>query len=52
MQTPGSKAPARHWVVGNIKGSDLRTGNLSTATTVSAYNPSDASRAAKIAALL
>ena len=37
MQTPGSKAPARHWVVGNIKGSDLRTGNLSTATTVSAY---------------
>ena len=37
MQTPGSKAPARHWVVGNIKGSDLRTGDLSTATTVSAY---------------
>jgi len=36
--TPGSKAPARHWVVGNIKGEDLAVGELSPpATTVSAY---------------
>lgn len=37
VQTPGSKAPARHWVVGNIPGEDLRSGDLSKATTVSAY---------------
>ena len=37
VQTPGSKAPARHWVVGNINGTALRAGDLSAATTVSAY---------------
>ena len=30
-------APARHWVVGNILGSDLVSGDLSLATTVSKY---------------
>merc|ERR1711934_525032 len=33
----GSKAPARHWVVGNINADMLRSGNLSNATTVSAF---------------
>ncbi|KAK3243885.1 hypothetical protein CYMTET_46483 [Cymbomonas tetramitiformis] len=33
----GTKAPARHWVVGNIEVAMLKTGNLSAATTVSAF---------------
>ena len=34
VKTPGSKAPARHWVVGNIPGKDLALGDLGNATTV------------------
>ena len=37
VTTPGSKAPARHWVVGNILGSHLASGDLSAATTVSKF---------------
>jgi len=37
VTTPGSKAPARHWVVGNIDADMLKTGDLSKATQVSAY---------------
>jgi len=33
----GSKAPARHWVVGNLDSRMLRSGNFSGATTVSAF---------------
>eukprot|EP00811_Abedinium_folium_P000960 NODE_10880_length_1323_cov_4.286789.p1 GENE.NODE_10880_length_1323_cov_4.286789~~NODE_10880_length_1323_cov_4.286789.p1 ORF type:complete len:388 (-),score=108.02 NODE_10880_length_1323_cov_4.286789:89-1252(-) len=37
VTTPGSHAPVRHWVAGNIPGGDLRAGDLSGATTVSAF---------------
>ncbi|CAE8640001.1 unnamed protein product [Polarella glacialis] len=37
VTTPGSKAPARHWVAGNIDATMLKTGDLSGATQVSAY---------------
>eukprot|EP00746_Dinoflagellata_sp_MGD_P135240 gnl/MRDRNA2_/MRDRNA2_69204_c0_seq1.p1 gnl/MRDRNA2_/MRDRNA2_69204_c0~~gnl/MRDRNA2_/MRDRNA2_69204_c0_seq1.p1 ORF type:complete len:329 (+),score=52.32 gnl/MRDRNA2_/MRDRNA2_69204_c0_seq1:216-1202(+) len=37
VTTPGSKAPARHWVAGNINADMLMTGDLSKATQVSAY---------------
>lgn len=37
VTTPGSLAPVRHWVVGNIKAEMLKTGDLSKATQVSAY---------------
>merc|ERR1712166_216187 len=33
----GTKAPARHWVVGNIDSEMLRTGNLTAGSTVSAF---------------
>ena len=34
---PGAHAPVRHWVVGNIKGSELATGDLSKALTISPF---------------
>merc|ERR1712130_667501 len=37
MQTPGSHAPVRHWVVGNLDRTALRTGDFSTGTTVSPF---------------
>ena len=37
VTTPGSKAPARHWVVGNIDASMLASGDLSNATAVSKF---------------
>merc|ERR1719337_823610 len=37
VQTPGSKAPARHWVVGNIDEDMLKSGDFTGATTVSAF---------------
>lgn len=35
--TPGSHAPVRHWVAGNIPGHALQRGDMSNATVVSAY---------------
>lgn len=37
VKTPGSHAPVRHWVVGNLDASALRSGNFSSGTTVSAF---------------
>lgn len=37
VKTPGTKAPARHWVAGNIDATMLKSGDLSKATTVSAF---------------
>eukprot|EP00929_Paragymnodinium_shiwhaense_P027853 TRINITY_DN16257_c0_g1_i7.p1 TRINITY_DN16257_c0_g1~~TRINITY_DN16257_c0_g1_i7.p1 ORF type:complete len:211 (-),score=33.96 TRINITY_DN16257_c0_g1_i7:117-749(-) len=37
VPTPGSKAPARHWVAGNIDAEMLKTGDFEHATTVSAF---------------
>merc|ERR1712176_1729149 len=37
VTAPGSHAPVRHWVVGNIPALDLRRGDFSAATTVSAF---------------
>merc|ERR1740121_1096220 len=37
VTTPGSHAPVRHWVVGNIDHDMLKTGDFSKATTVSPF---------------
>merc|ERR1712151_342124 len=37
VTTPGSHAPVRHWVIGNLDANALRTGNFSTGTTVSPF---------------
>jgi phosphatidylethanolamine-binding protein (PEBP) family uncharacterized protein len=34
---PGGHAPVRHWVVGNLDAASLRTGDFSSATTVSPF---------------
>jgi phosphatidylethanolamine-binding protein (PEBP) family uncharacterized protein len=37
VTTPGSHAPVRHWVVGNIDAAALKSGDFSSATTVESF---------------
>lgn len=37
VKTPGQHAPVRHWVIGNLDATSLRTGNFSGGTTVSPF---------------
>merc|ERR1712039_365885 len=37
VQTPGSHAPVRHWVIGNLDAAALQSGDFSTGTTVSPF---------------
>jgi hypothetical protein len=38
VKTPGSHAPVRHWVVGNLDAKALKTGDVSSGTQVSAFH--------------
>jgi phosphatidylethanolamine-binding protein (PEBP) family uncharacterized protein len=50
---PGGHAPVRHWVVGNIAGKDMRSGDLSMGNTVSTFKgPSPPSGSHRYAQLL